>query len=311
MEKNRKTEKTIDVDALIRWGMRKWRSGTLLIIVAMIIGGCLGVFGQRLGQNAKQTEVLSSEEKEEIDEYLEYNLYRLKVLDIIDMLEKNIEGELSEIPDEMVADGNIAEKIAEPSDEMTLLELYRTYYNSVATKQNNMKISFTDSQIAYLDSLAEDKKDDEFDTISIIKYGVKISVLFGMVAGGIWIFGMMFVFGFNKKIKSKEDILFVCGDIPVIEGMRGIVDAGKVKFEDQRGLKQLFSEKKVEIIYLADERGIGINKWDDELKERLNFGEDDKAVAVLAAEIGVSLYKDVKAAQEEWGERMVGCLCVR
>ena len=69
MEKNRKTEKTIDVDALIRWGMRKWRSGTLLIIVAMIIGGCLGVFGQRLGQNAKQTEVLSSEEKEEIDEF--------------------------------------------------------------------------------------------------------------------------------------------------------------------------------------------------------------------------------------------------
>lgn len=54
-----------------------------------------------------------------------------------------------------------------------------------------------------------------------------------------------------------------------------------------------------------------VDNWNDKLAQ--NSGKEIKKEErlVLVTEIGVSSYSDVIKAKQEYGERVIGCLCIR
>lgn len=316
MEEIRKLEKTIDMDAFIRWLLRKWKSGFLAVLIAAAIGGGLGVLKPEEPEEPEER-ILTEEENDEVEEYFSYNVYIEETLDIIGLLEKDIKGSLGTAADTKM----INEKVLELADKMELLETYKTYQSSIAGVQNDLQRNFNEAQEAYIDKIrTEERKaagEEVEDTskkesiIRKIKSGIKMGALLGLAAAGIWAFANIFSFGLNKKIKSKEDVLAICGELPVIEGTRGMIRTGKVQVGNNLGLGKFLSQEGLGVVDLSGKKmtfDVGI--CNDKLAESLEKDIAEDMKVVLIVEIGVSRYEDVMKMKERCGDRLAGCLCI-
>lgn len=317
MEQIRKLERTIDVDALFRWGFRKWKKILLIFLVAAIIGCGLGMV---MGENTESEEnieniVFTEEEKDAIDEYLEHDIYIEEVSGIIDLLEKDIQEELGAVAEKKAVD----ESIQELSEKMKLLETYKSYCSSIAGTQSGLRNSFSDEQNAYIKQIEReeageinenDDEEEKENLIQNIKNGIKIGTLLGMAVAAIWVFAQCLMFGLNAKLKSKEDILAICGDIPVVEGKRDLIKSGKVKIGENLGIREFMREKEFGAINLAGKTVFDVDSWNGKLLQSPEMGNEESDV-ILIAEIGVSSYEDIIKTKEGYGERLIGGLCIR
>lgn len=319
MEEIKKLEKTIDIDALFRWVLRKWRKGLLIFcIVALIGGGVAAIIQDESAKGGIQDESLAmtEEEKELADEYWEYDLYGQEVLDIIDMLEEDIEKTLRAIDEEMGIDDDILEL----SDKMKLLETYYSYYNRVMAARNGLKSDFNEAQNAYVTKIEKERAGEleeyEKEEMSLrikkgVKAGVKYGTMFGIFAVGILGFVLVLIFGLNGKIKSKEDILAIWGDLTIIEGKRNFIKSDKVQIMKNLGIGAFLEKEGPVIVNLAGKAIFDVDNWNDKLAQ--SYGKEIKKEerVVLVTEIGVSSYSDIIKMKEEYGERVIGGVCIR
>lgn len=313
MEEIKKLEKTIDIDALFRWVLRKWRGGLLIFLIAVLLGGGLVTIRQ-IRQEMEKPLVMTEEEKEAIDEYLKYDICIEEIADIIDLLEGDIYGDLKEKADEK----SVVGETLKLSEKMKLLETYNTYYNNIVAKRNGLQGSFNDAQNAYVDEIKreEDGKSNEREEMSLgikrgVKIGVKYGAVFGLLAVGVWGFVLMLIFGLNGKIKSKEDIWAICGDLTMIEGKRSFIKKGNVQIVENLGIGAFLAKEDPDIVNLAGKVIFDVDNWNDKLAQNSEKEIKKKEKLVLVAEIGVNSYSDIIKAKEEYGERVIGCLCIR
>lgn len=316
MEEIKKLEKTIDIDALFRWGLRKWRGGLLIFFIAVLFGGGLVTIRQtrQIRQETEKTLVMTEEEKETVDEYLKYDIYIEEMADIIDLLEEDIYGDMEEIADEK----SVVGETLNLSEKMKILETYNTYYNNIVAKRNGLQGGFNDAQKAYVNEIKgeeggeSNEKEEMFLRIKRgIKIGVKYGTMFGILTVGVWGFVLMLIFGLNGKIKSKEDILAICGDLTIIEGKRSFIKKGKVQIVENLGIGAFLAKEDPNIVNLAEKVIFDVDNWNDRLTQ--NSGKEIKKEerVILITEIGVSSYSDIIKAKEEYGESVIGCLCIR
>lgn len=313
MEQIKKMERTIDVDALFKWGLRKWKKIILIFGGVAIIGCGLGMV---MGENTESEEnieniVFTEEEKDAIDEYFEYDIYIEEVSGTIDLLEKDIQEELGAVAKKKAVD----ESMQELSEKMRLLETYKSYCSSIAGAQSGLQNSFNEAQNTYIKQIEREKaeeineKENE-DLIQNIKNGIKAGTLLGMVAAAIWVFIQCLMFGLNAKVKSKEDILAICGDILVVEGKRDLIKNGNVKIGENLGSREFMRDKEFGVINLAGKTVFDVDSWNDKLMRSPEMRKKESDI-ILIAEIGVSPYEDIIKTKEEYGERLIGCLCIR
>lgn len=317
MEQIKKLEKTIDIDALFRWMLRKWKKCLLIFCIAALMGsGLASVIHDEGAKDGPQDEnlVMTEEEKEAADEYLEYDLCGREILDIIDMLEEDIEKTLGAVDEEK----GIDDDIWEVSDKMKLLETYNSYYNRVKAAQNGLRSGFNEAQNAYVTRIEKEragelgeKEEVSFQIKEVAKIGVKYGTMFGIFAVGIWGFVLMLIFGLNGKIKSKEDILAIWGDLTIIEGKRGLMKNSKVQIMKNLGIGEFLEKEDPNIVNLAGKAVFDVDNWNDKLAQSSGKEIKKEERVVLITEIGVSSYSDIIKMKKEYGESVIGCLCVR
>lgn len=307
----RKLEKTIDMDAFFRWLLRKWKSGFLVILIAIVIGGGLGVF-------RPWERDLSEEELDEIEEYFRYDVNIEETLNIIGLLKKDIEETLETVSDTKA----ISERMLELSDKMDQLQVYQSFYSSIVEAQDALSEDFNEAQNAYIDKIRMEKgkaSGEEVENTSLkenvvrkFKNGIKTGTLLGLITAGVWVFAHIFIFGLNKKIKSIEDVLDICGELSVLEGKRGLIKTDRVQVGNNLEPGKFLSQERLQVIALTEKKTIlDVDVCNDKLVESLEKDMAEDVKVVLIVEIGVSRYEDVMKTKERCGDRLGVCLCIR